>query len=197
MYVKLIECQIEQAPVNKDGICNYNLDVERMIADGYKLFIPAEVPPDTEIRIYHFEYVENTDNITEIVVYDETIEEAQERVLTDAKREKTKEALNKAYDYEQNGMVEYKNCVFEMSLSNRQNLKDTVDALVAIGKTSTEWNDKNDEIVVLSIEDIENIRLNLILGNIQKTWIEKYPAYLKQINEAKTVEEVNNITINY
>ena len=80
MYVKLIENQIEQAPVNKDGICNYNLDVERMVADGYKLFIPAELPPDTEIRMYHFEYEENTDNITEIVVFDETQQEAQERI---------------------------------------------------------------------------------------------------------------------
>ena len=197
MYVKLIEGQIEQAPVNKDGICNYNLDVERMIADGYKLFIPAEVPPDTEIRIHHFEYFENTDNITEIVIYDETVEEAQERVLTDAKREKTKEALSRAYDFEQNGTVEYKNCVFEMSLSNRQNLKDTIEALIAVGKTSTTWNDKDDKLVELTIEDIEYIRLNLILDNIQKLWIEKYPDYLKQIEKAKTVEEVNKIVINY
>ena len=80
MYVKLIDDKIEQAPVNKDGICNYNLDIERMVADGYKLFIPAEVPPETEIRLYHFEYEENTDNITEIVVFDETEEEAQERI---------------------------------------------------------------------------------------------------------------------
>lgn len=79
-YAKLIEGNVEFAPVNKDGICNYNLDVDRMIADGYKLFIEAEVPPETEIRMYHFEYEENVDNITEVVVYDETEEEAEERM---------------------------------------------------------------------------------------------------------------------
>lgn len=80
MYVKLIDGKIEEAPVNKDGICNYNLDIDRMIADGYKLFIPATPPSETEIRMYHYEYVENEDNITEVVVYDETEEEAQERI---------------------------------------------------------------------------------------------------------------------
>ena len=120
-----------------------------------------------------------------------------EENLLKIKTSKTEEALNKAYDYEQNGTVEYKNCVFEMSLSNRQNLKDTVEALTALSETSTMWNDKDDNLVELTIEDIQHIRLKLILGNIQELWIEKYPAYLKQINEAQTVEEVNSIIINY
>lgn len=77
-YAKLIEGNVEFAPVNKDGICNYNLDIDRMIADGYKLFIEAEVP--TTNRMYHFEYIENEDNITETVVYDETQEEAEARI---------------------------------------------------------------------------------------------------------------------
>ncbi len=80
MYVKLIDNQIIQAPKNKDGIINYNLDVERMIQDGYKLFVPAEVPPETEIRMYHYEYIENENDITEIIFYDETIEQAQIRI---------------------------------------------------------------------------------------------------------------------
>ena len=120
-----------------------------------------------------------------------------EENLLKTKTSKIEEALNKAYDYEQNGTVEYKNCVFEMSLSNRQNLKDTVEALTALSETSTMWNDKDDNLVELTIEDIQHIRLKLILGNIQELWIEKYPAYLKQINKAQTVEEVNSIVINY
>lgn len=117
--------------------------------------------------------------------------------LTKAKQDKTKEALNKAYDYEENGTVEYKNCVFEMSKSNRDNLRDTVDALVATGQTQTTWNDKNDELVILTLEDIQYIRLNLILGNIQKLWITDYPSYLTQIDNATTVEEVEAIEIVY
>ena len=78
-YAKLIEGSVEFAPKNKGSIINYDLDVEQMIADGYKLFIPAEPPSEQEIRMYHYDYVENTDNITEVVVYDETYEEAEAR----------------------------------------------------------------------------------------------------------------------
>ena len=117
--------------------------------------------------------------------------------LNEAKQAKYNEALSKAYDYEENGTVEYKNCVFEMSKSNRDNLRDTVDALVATGQTETTWNDKNDELVILTLEDIQYIRLNLILGNIQKLWITDYPSYLEQIQEATTIEEVEAIIIDY
>ena len=117
--------------------------------------------------------------------------------LNEAKQAKYDEALSKAYEYEENGTVEYKNCVFEMSKSNRDNLRDTVDALVATGQTETTWNDKNDELVILTLEDIQHIRLNLILGNIQKLWITDYPNYLEQIDNAETVKEVEAIIIDY
>lgn len=120
-----------------------------------------------------------------------------EEKLAIAKENKYNEALEKAYDFEQNGSVEYKNCVFEMSVSNRNNLRDTVEALSAIGQTETTWNDKNDELVILTIKDIQYIRLNLILGKIQKLWISDYPSYQKRINEAKTVNDVNSIEIVY
>lgn len=118
-------------------------------------------------------------------------------IFDNAKEDKKAEALKKAYDYEENGTVEYKNCVFEMSKSNRGNLRDTVDALKASGQTQTEWNDKNDKMVTLTIDDIEYIRLQLIMGNIQKLWIEDYPAYLEQIANAKTLDELNAIVIDY
>lgn len=74
-YVKLINNRIEYAPKNKGSILNYNLNVELMLADGYKPFVEVERP--TTIRRYHIEYVE-TDVITEVVVFDETQEEAEE-----------------------------------------------------------------------------------------------------------------------
>ena len=76
-YAKLTEGRLEFAPKNKGSIINYDLDIERMLMDGYKPFIPAEIP--TTNRMYYFEYVENADDITEIVVYDETQEEADAR----------------------------------------------------------------------------------------------------------------------
>lgn len=120
-----------------------------------------------------------------------------EEKLQIAKENKYDEALEKAYDYEQNGTVEYKNCIFEMSITNRNNLRDTVEALTALGQEETTWNDKNDELVILTIEDIQYIRLNLILGAIQKLWISDYPQYKQAIDNAETIEEVEEIEINY
>lgn len=76
-YAKLIENIIEFPPKNKGAILNYDLDVEQMIADGYKEFVPAEIP--TTNRRFHIDYVETEDKIIETIVYDETQEEADER----------------------------------------------------------------------------------------------------------------------
>lgn len=194
-YAKLIEGSVEFAPKNKGSIINYDLDVEAMIADGYKLFIPAEIPITN--RMYHYEYVENTDNITEVVVYDETQEEADARELKNAKETKYSEALIKANDFAINGSVEYKNCEFEMSTSNRNNLRDTEEALRELGQQTTIWNDKNDVLVELTVDELKYIRLNLILARIQQLWIVQYPHYKDLIEEASTVEQVNNIDIDY
>lgn len=117
--------------------------------------------------------------------------------LAEAKEAKYKEALQKANEYQQNGSVEYKNCVFEMSDSNRKNLSDTEEALKLMGETETTWLDKDDNYIVLTIEDIQYIRLNLILATIQQLWIVKYPHYKQLIEQAETIEEVEAIVIDY
>lgn len=76
-YAKLIEGRLEFAPKNKGSIINYDLDIEQMIADGYKLFVPVEMPQTN--RRFHIEYVETIDENQETIVYDETQEEADER----------------------------------------------------------------------------------------------------------------------
>ena len=145
--------------------------------------------------MYNLTYEETEDQIIETAT--EVPEPTPEELLRRAKATKTEEALDKARDLEQNGTVEYKDCVFEMSYSNRLNLENTQEALEKMGQESTEWNDKNDTIVELTVEDIQYIRLNLILGRIQKLWIEDYPTYLELIEEAQTVEEVEAIEIDY
>ena len=77
MYAKLIDNKIEFAPQNKGAIINYNTNVELMKADGYKLFVEAERPITN--RMYHIGYNETLDEIQEVVVYDETQEEADAR----------------------------------------------------------------------------------------------------------------------
>ena len=100
MYCKLIDNEIIEAPQNYNGIMNYNLDEGLMRADGWKPLIPATTPPETEIRMYHFEYQENTNNIKEIIVYDETEQEAQERIKRIDKERKTEEINNKIQELE-------------------------------------------------------------------------------------------------
>ncbi len=76
-YVKIINGELEFAPVNKGSIFNYNLDVKQMLKDGYKPFEEIE-KPITE-RIYEVLYIENSDKISEIINYIESEEEYQNR----------------------------------------------------------------------------------------------------------------------
>ena len=117
--------------------------------------------------------------------------------LAEAKEAKIAEALEKANFYQQNGVVEHKNCVFEMSDSNRKNLSDTEEALKLQGIEETTWLDKDDNYVTLTVDDIQYIRLNLILAAIQKLWIVDYPQYKELIEAAETIEEVEAIEIVY
>ena len=117
--------------------------------------------------------------------------------LEKAKTAKLDENALKAKAYEQNGTVEYKNCLFEMSDSNRKNLSDTQEALSKAGKTETQWNTKTDELTTLTVDDIQYVRLNLILGAIQKLWINDYPTYKAKIEACTTIDEVNAINIVY
>lgn len=76
-YAKLIENQLEFAPQNKGSIINYNTNVELMKADGYKLFVETERPVTN--RMYHIGYNETSDEIQEVIIFDETQKEADER----------------------------------------------------------------------------------------------------------------------
>ena len=80
VYVKLIDGQPVEPPMNLDNHINYNLDIDQLIADGYKILVPAEVPGEEEIRMYHFEYTEDETYVYEEVVFDETIPEAEARI---------------------------------------------------------------------------------------------------------------------
>lgn len=177
---------------NGETIINFDLNEDALKEYGYKLFEPAEKDPELE---YSITYNETNKKITEIAT-PLPIQTPEEKFI-ETKQLKIQEALQKAQDYEQNGTVEYKNCVFEMSISNRTNLKDTEEALIALGETSTQWNDKNDEIVELTLSDIQYIRLNLILARIKRLWIEQYPSYKQEIENAETLEQLESININY
>lgn len=76
-YVKLVNNEIIFAPQNKGSILNYNRNVELMKADGYKILVEVDIPKTN--REYHIEYNETSDEIQELIVYNETQEEADKR----------------------------------------------------------------------------------------------------------------------
>lgn len=88
-YVKFIsEREISYPPQNKDGIINYNLDVDRLIADGYKVLTTVE-RPETD-RKYEVLYQDN-DTIDEVINWLETEQEYAERKLAERKAERLEE----------------------------------------------------------------------------------------------------------
>lgn len=197
MYVKLIEGKIEAAPVNKDGICNYNLDIERMIKDGYKLFIAATPPSETEIRMFHYEYKDNADNIEELVIYDETQEEATNREFSKLKKSKHCENNQKAEIARENQIfsltVQNENCTFQTTRKTQQDLTTAKDFIMATGQPYQWFSDNNKE-VYLTTDDVVNISTVFMQkANVYPRWSE----YETLIEEALTIEELNNIVIDY
>ena len=69
------------APINKNGVLNYNLNKNLLKTDGYKEFIEIEKPQDT--RKYKITYFETDENIKEVLNYLETEEEFQERKINE------------------------------------------------------------------------------------------------------------------
>ena len=58
------------------------------------------------------------------------------------------------------------------------------------------WNTKEDETIALNQEQLTQALMGL--GEVQATvWNVKFPYYLKQLENATTVEEVNAITVDY
>ena len=91
-YAKLINGEIEFAPVNKGSNINYNLDIDSMLSDGYKPFEEAEKP--TTDRNFEIKYLENSEKITEVINYLES-EEAYQKRKSDEKILQEIETLNK------------------------------------------------------------------------------------------------------
>ena len=91
-YAKLVNGEIEFAPVNKGSIINYNLDIDSMLSDGYKPFEGAEKP--TTDRNFEIKYFENSEKITEVINYLES-EEAYQKRKSDEKILQEIETINK------------------------------------------------------------------------------------------------------
>ena len=190
-YVKYIsETRIEYPPINKGGICNYNLNIEAMVADGYKELVKAAIPLTN--RRYHIGYIDNTDNVTEVMVYDETQEEADARDLANAKQQKINEN-DAARDTALNEGVTYQDVLFDSDTDQKVNLLATAPAMS--DEDTIVWYGKDNQPLGCHKQDLYNIG-GLITQLHSFCWNKNYEIKTA-IAEAETIEEVNAIEVDY
>lgn len=199
MFVKLIsKTEIEKAPQNKGAIINYYADEALMRKDGYKPLIGV-VRPNLD-RKYHIEYVEETKEIKEIIVYDETEEEYTARKIEEAKQLKyldnTQTAnfyLKKLFEIEVGTPKKLGHFLYDDK--TERNLNSAYINLLSGLAASKNWIDEQGVKIVLELQDISYIlnAFNEHANNIWGIW----GKIKTQIDEAKTLEEVQNIEVNY
>lgn len=78
-YVKLNGNTLEYAPKNKGAILNYNLNVEKMIEDGYKEFVDTPEPNYSYIISYEETSTQVIKKYTKIETVAETAEDRENR----------------------------------------------------------------------------------------------------------------------
>lgn len=144
------------------------------------------------------EYILN-DEGTEYIRKTQKVIKAQ---LIAEQKIKSTEALDKANEYINNG-----NALYEISPTAHIEATDgnisklTAYMLAYLTKqvpalTTIKWTTKEDNIIELTQDDIVQILAGL--GAVQaEIWNEKYTNYINEINNAKTIEEVKSIEIDY
>ena len=143
---------------------------------------------ETERPIINFEFADTTEYI--------------EKQLNEAKTNKYNEINNGARIYLESGEA-----LFELSENQHIEATDgnigklSAYALSYITGTlmpsdAVYWNTKEDETIALNQEQLATVLQGL--GQVQaEVWNVKFPYYLKQLENATTVEEVNAITVDY
>lgn len=178
MYGKLINNKLETAPINKGNILNYNLNIEAMTQDGYKEVIEATKPEYPFILTYE----ETENNIVEIITPD----------IETAKQDKIFEN-DTARDITLNQGVLYNNILFDSDTDQKANI---LGAVLQMSDTDTiPWFGMNNDCLVCTKQDLLNIG-GLITTLHSFVW-NKNAEIKTAINEAQTIEEINNIEIDY
>ena len=123
----------------------------------------------------------------------------EEEKLNEAKTNKYNEINNGAREYLESG-----NALFEIEEGKHIEATDgniaklSAYALSFMTGVQSEvyWNTKEDETIALNQEQLTQALIGL--GEVQATvWNVKFPYYLKQLESAATVEEVNAINVDY
>ena len=144
----------------------------------------------------------------EFMVFTEIIETEENYVLINGayllesealktiKEQKQKENTALAKFAVENGYIDFKGAQFE---TNAQTVGDLTASMLLVqqaGLESYSWLTKDDKVVELTLEDFGELG-GLIAQYKAGIWNGKYLNFKEQIENAKTIEEVNNIELNY
>ena len=121
-----------------------------------------------------------------------------EEKLKEAKENKYKEALDGADDYLKNeAAYQYdENNSIEATDGNIGKMNAYLTGLQSGMIESVEWTSREDNVLILNLEDVTRILFGI--GAVQTDiWCNKFIAYKKKIERARTVRAVNAIVIDY
>ena len=116
--------------------------------------------------------------------------------MAELKQNKLNEALKKAYEAEETGTVLYKDAVFETNSKNISKLTAMLSMIDAGIIESVQWLSKDDIQIELKKEDLLSIG-QLIAEYTGALWNVQYLAFKERIENAETVQELNEIEIEY
>lgn len=182
-YVKYIsETTIEYPPINKGEALNYNLDIEQLIADGYKEFIEAEKDPT---KVYEITYTEEADKVIEVAT---EIVPTLEELKADKVCENDELRDRALYQG-----VEYQEILFDSDVDQKVNLLATISTMPDDGTIT--WFGMNNRALECTKEDLINIG-SLIIQLHSFCWAKN--AEIKgAIEEAESKEALDEIIIDY
>ena len=123
---------------------------------------------------------------------------SNEEFLEQARFEKQAENTTKAKQAIEDGYVTFKDAQFETNAQTVGDLTATMLMLQAQQDPNAiyMWLSKDDKVVELTLEDFGTLG-GLIAEYKNTIWQEKYIAYKTQIEQAQTVDAVNNINLDY
>lgn len=127
-----------------------------------------------------------------------------DKLVAEVKEKKQKEASDKAKSAIENGFVEYKNAKIETNTQTVSDLNTIRQMCVVLNEASYNWLSKDDILLNLVIDKenpVENddfVKIGILITDYKNMiWTEKYAKYLQAINNATSLEELDDIDIDY
>ena len=148
---------------------------------------------DNKLVLMNYDTIEETEE-EYVLVNGKYVVEDEALIL--AKEQKQKENTALAKNAVENGYVNFKGAQFE---TNAQTVGDLTASMLLVqqaGLESYSWLTKDDKVVELTLEDFGTLG-GLIAQYKAGIWNGKYLNFKEQIENAETIEEVNNIELNY